>query len=87
MRIFNRTVMLAAFCVALGFLVAKTLDSGSAYAQPGAAVGPQRFQISAYPGGGGGNSGHGAYVIDTMTGKIWRVTGLNLPEQIPGRLQ
>ena len=75
--------MLAAFCVALGFILAKTLDSGPAYAQPGAAVGPARFQISAYPVGGGGN----AYVIDTMTGKIWRVVGLNLPEQIPGKLQ
>ena len=32
MRIFNRTVMLAAFCVALGFLLAKTLDIGPAYA-------------------------------------------------------
>jgi hypothetical protein len=79
--------LLAAFCVALGFLLAKALDSEPAYAQPGAPVGAARFQISAYPGGGAGNANHGAYVVDTMTGKIWRVMGIGLPEQIPGRLQ
>lgn len=79
--------MLAAFCVALGFLLAKTFDIGPAYAQPGAVISAPRFQISAYPVGGAGNANHGAYVIDTMTGKIWRVVGLGLPEQIPGKLQ
>jgi len=87
MKFPTQTVLLAALCVALGFLMAKAFDSRQAYAQPNGPVSAARFQISAYPGGGAGNTNHGAYIIDTMTGKLWRVTNLNLPEQVPGRLQ
>jgi hypothetical protein len=87
MRIFHRTVLLATLCLAFGFFAAKVFDVSPAYGQPNGPVGAARFQISAYPGGGAGNANHGAYIIDTMTGKLWRVTGLNLPEQVPGRLQ
>jgi len=87
MRNPNRTVLLTALCVAFGFFLARAIDSTPAYAQPNGPISAARFQISAYPGGGAGNANHGAYIIDTMTGKLWRVTGLNLPEQVPGRLQ
>ena len=87
MRFPNRTVLLAALCLELGFLIGKVWDSSSAYAQTGAPVSPVRFQISAYPGVDARNAQHGAYIIDTMTGKIWRVVELGLPQQVVGKLQ
>jgi hypothetical protein len=38
----------------------------------------QRYQISSFAG----QAGHGAYVIDTRTGKVWEIVGRQAPESI-----
>jgi hypothetical protein len=37
-----------------------------------------RYQISAFAG----QVGHGAYVIDTQTGKVWEIVGRQAPESV-----
>jgi hypothetical protein len=53
---------------------------------------PQRYQISAWahpagsvgPNLGGSHAMHGAYILDTMTGKVWQVREGGRPEPIGG---
>jgi hypothetical protein len=68
-----RSVWLVLLCVGLGFGLANILSGPSAIAQVGAPNSAPRFQVSAYAGTTGGSVSHGAYVIDTMTGKVWQV--------------
>jgi ABC-type arginine transport system permease subunit len=68
-----RSVWLVLLCVALGFGLANILSSPSAIAQVGAPNSAPRFQVSAFAGNTAQGVFHGAYVIDTMTGKVWQV--------------
>jgi hypothetical protein len=53
--------------------------------QPPAAA--QRYQISAWahaagsvgPGSGGSQANHGAYILDTQSGKVWEIIGNGKP--------
>ena len=81
----------------VGTLSAVLLSGG--YATPRAIAQAQqptattrRFQISAWAHpagthtitGGGSNAMHGAYVLDTQTGKVWRIREGGKPEPIGG---
>jgi hypothetical protein len=68
-----RIVWIVLLCVALGFGLANVVSSPPAIAQQGSQVSPARFQISAYAGTVNQSLLHGAYVIDTTTGKVWQV--------------
>ena len=77
MRPSCQTTLLVALCITLGFGIANFVSTPTAAAQQSAAVSAARFQISAFPGDQGRSGQHGAYVIDTMSGKVWyvRATG------------
>ena len=82
-----RTVWLVLLCVALGFGLANVLSTEPAIAQQGDPVSPARFQVSAYAGPVNQSLLHGAYVIDTMTGKVWQVQAGGEPIVVAEKLK
>ena len=73
MRPSYQTIVLVALCTTLGFGIATLVSSPTAEAQLTAPVTTPRFQISAFSSTLGTNVIHGAYAIDTMSGKVWHV--------------
>lgn len=66
--------LLSGLLIAVTFFNARTMPRSSA--QNAAPVEPLRFQLSAwaYPATNGfGPASHGAYLLDTKTGKIWSI--------------
>jgi hypothetical protein len=88
MRPAYRTVLLVLFCVALGFGLGNIVSSPSAEAQEGARRGGARnvYQISSFAGTAGGSVSHGAYVVDTMSGKVWIVRDGGEPKIVAEKL-
>ena len=87
MQLSFRTIASVLFCVALGFCLANIASSRQAVAQVGTPTTAARFEISAYAGPDGKSVSHGAYVIDTMTGKVWQVRAGGEPLVVAGKLQ
>lgn len=79
----------AAFCTASVLWLAVTADDVGAQSDPPEPA-QARFQISAWahPGlqrterSGSERAAHGAYIIDSSTGKVWRVDGSGSPKSI-----
>jgi hypothetical protein len=77
------------FTIALS--VGLALPRAAAQAQPKEPTATvQRYQVSAWaypalptgPGGGGSSAMHGAYVLDTQSGKLWRIREDAKPEPV-----
>ena len=81
-----QTIASVVLCVALGFGLANIVSSPSAVAQVGAPNSAPRFQISAFAGTAANSVSHGAYVIDTMTGKVWHVRAGGEPSTVVEKL-
>jgi hypothetical protein len=82
-----RIVWLVLLCVALGFGLANVLSSPPAIAQQGDSISAARFQVSAYAGMVSQSLLHGAYVIDTTTGKVWQVQAGGEPMIVAEKLK
>jgi hypothetical protein len=86
MRPSYRAGLLVVLCIALGFGLAGILGSRAASAEQSAAVRTTRFQISAFAGATGQGVSHGAYVLDTLTGKTWHVRAGGEPVTVAEKL-
>jgi hypothetical protein len=81
-----RMVWSVLLCVAIGFSFAGIVSSSRAVAENAGPASVPRFQISAYAGPASGGVSHGAYVIDTITGKVWQVRAGGDPVKIAEKL-
>ena len=75
MKFARQRIILALVCIAIGFCLGNLVDSPTAEAQKAAPVTAPRFQISSYSSTTGNSILHGAYVVDTMSSKVWHVRG------------
>lgn len=86
MRPLFRAVLLVALCISLGFGLSGILGSRPVIAEQSAALGTPRFQISAFAGTTAQGVSHGAYILDTMTGKTWHVRAGGEPVTVAEKL-
>ena len=87
MKALNRTIAPVMLCVVLGLGIASFVSTSKVEAQPSAPAGTPRFQISAFSSTLGNNVVHGAYVIDTTSGKVWQVRSGGKPEVVAEKLE
>ena len=73
MRQSYRITLLVLLCIALGFGLSNIVSTPPATAQQDGPTERHSFQVSAFGGNAAESARFGAYVIDTMTGKVWLI--------------
>ena len=74
----------------LGAAATLGLGDRRAEAQPAAAAGAPRYQVSAFAGPSGarqGGFGHGCYIVDTLTGELWHAQLGQQPQKVSDKLK
>jgi hypothetical protein len=79
-------IAMALLGAVLGVAATAELGDRRADAQPPAA-GPPRYQVSAYAGPSGQGFGHGCYIIDTVTGELWKAQLGQQPQKVGEKIR